>query len=104
MQEVKHWGLRSINSVRGKEELFYKWKEFIAVPVFKKGDKTSNYRGISLLSTSYKIVFSNLPSKLSRYTCIDKIIGDHQCGFQRNRSTIIRFLHSSDIAEKMKVQ
>jgi hypothetical protein len=33
------------------------WKEFVIVPVHKKGDKTdnNNYRGISMLSTSYKI-------------------------------------------------
>jgi hypothetical protein len=45
---------RFINSVRNKEELSDQWKESIIVPVHKKGDKTdcSNYRGISLLSTS----------------------------------------------------
>jgi hypothetical protein len=41
-----------------KEELPHQWKESIVVPIHKKGDKTdcSNYRGISLLSTSYKIL------------------------------------------------
>jgi hypothetical protein len=47
-----------INSVWNKEELPDQWKESISVPVHKKGDKTdcNNYRRISLLSTSYKIV------------------------------------------------
>jgi hypothetical protein len=46
-----------VNSVWNKEELPDQWKESIIVPVHKKGDKTdcNNYRGISLLSTSYKI-------------------------------------------------
>jgi hypothetical protein len=45
---------------------------------------TSNCRGISLLSTSYKI--SNiLLSRLSPY--IDESIGGLQCEFQRNKST-----------------
>jgi hypothetical protein len=37
-----------------KEELPDQWKEFIIVPVHKKGDKIgcNNYRGKSLLSTS----------------------------------------------------
>jgi hypothetical protein len=37
--------------------LHFEWKESIIVPVHKMGDKTdySNYRRISLLSTSYKI-------------------------------------------------
>jgi hypothetical protein len=47
-----------IKLIWNKEELPYQWKESIVVPINKKGDKTdiSNYRGISLLSTSYKIV------------------------------------------------
>jgi hypothetical protein len=46
-----------INSIWNKEELPEQCKESILVPAHKKGDKTdcSNYRGISLLSTSYKI-------------------------------------------------
>jgi hypothetical protein len=47
-----------INSVWNKEELSDQWKKSINVPVHKKGDKTdcNNYPGISLLSTSYKIL------------------------------------------------
>jgi hypothetical protein len=48
-----------INSIWNKEELPDQWKESIIVPIHKKGDKTdcNNYRGISLLSTSYNILF-----------------------------------------------
>jgi hypothetical protein len=58
----------------------------IIVPVHKKGDKTdcNNYSGISLLSTSDKMLL-NMLSRLCPY--IDEIIGDHQCGFRCNRST-----------------
>jgi hypothetical protein len=61
--------------------LLDQWKESIIVPVHKKGDKTdcNNYRGISLLSTSYKIFSDILLSRLGPY--IDEIIGDHQCRF-----------------------
>jgi hypothetical protein len=60
--------------------------ESIIVPVHEKGGKTdcSNYHGMSLLPTSYKILSSILPSRLSPY--VDEIIGVHQYGFQRNRS------------------
>jgi hypothetical protein len=76
-----------INSVWNKEELPGQWKESIIVPLHKKGDKIdcNNYRGISLLSTSYKILSNILLSRLGPY--IDEIIGDHQCGFQCNRSS-----------------
>jgi hypothetical protein len=41
-----------------KEELPQQWKESIIIPIYRKGDNTdcSNYRGISLLSTAYKIL------------------------------------------------
>ena len=58
----------------------------ITVPIYRKGDKTdcSNYRGISLLSTTYKILSNILLSRLTPYA--KEIIGDHQCGFRRNKS------------------
>jgi hypothetical protein len=57
------------NSVWNKEKLSDQWKESIIVPVHKKGDKTdcNNYHGISLLSTSYKILLNNHLSRLSPY-------------------------------------
>jgi hypothetical protein len=69
-----------ITSIWNKEEMPDQWKESIIVPIHNIGDKTdcNNYRGISLLSTSYNI-FSNILSRLSPY--IDEIIGYQQYGF-----------------------
>jgi sorting nexin-29 len=68
--------------------------------IHKKGDKTecSNYQGIPLLPTSYKIVSNILPSRLILYA--DEIIGDHQCGFRRNRSTTDQIFYIRQILEK----
>jgi sorting nexin-29 len=76
-----------INSIWNKEELPEQLKESIIVLIFKQGDKTdcSNYRGISLLSSTHKTLSNILLSKLTPYA--EEIIGDHQCGFRRNRST-----------------
>jgi len=70
-----------INSIRNKEELREKWKELIIVPTYKKGDKTgcNNYGGISLLSSTYKILSNVLLSRLTPYA--EEITGGHQCGF-----------------------
>jgi hypothetical protein len=67
------------------EELPHQWKKSV-VRIHKKGDKTdcNNYRGVSLLSTSYKILSYILLSRLTPDA--DEIIGDHQCGIRRNRS------------------
>jgi hypothetical protein len=75
------------NFVWSKEELPDQWKESIIVPVQIKGDKIDchNYRGISLLSTSYTVLSNILLSRLDLY--VDEIIGGHQCGFRRNIST-----------------
>jgi hypothetical protein len=58
------------------EELPHQWKESIVVPIHKNGDKTecSNYRGISLPPTSYKILSNILLSRLIPYA--DEVIGD----------------------------
>jgi hypothetical protein len=51
-----------INSIWNKE-LPDQWKESIIVPIHKEGDKNycNNYRGISLLLTSYNIFFEYPP-------------------------------------------
>jgi hypothetical protein len=83
-----------------KEEFPYQWKESIVVPIHKKGNKTefSNYWSISLLPTSYKILSNILLSRLIPYA--DDIIGDHQCGFRRNRSTTDQIFYIRQILEK----
>jgi len=76
-----HCEIHKLISIWDKEELPEEWKESIIVPTYKKGNKTecSNYRGISLLPTMYKILSNILLSRLTPYA--EKIIGVHQCGF-----------------------
>jgi hypothetical protein len=78
------------------EELPHQWKESTAVPIHKKGDiiDCNNYRVISLLSTSYKILSNILLSRLLPYA--DKIIGDHR----RNRSTTDQISYIHQILQK----
>jgi hypothetical protein len=66
----------------------------------QEGGKTdcSNYRGISVLPTTYKILSNILLSRLIQYA--EKIIGDHQGGFRRNRSTTDHLFCIRQILEK----
>jgi hypothetical protein len=89
-----------ICSVWNKEELPQQWKESIIVPIYKKRDKTdcNNYRGISLLSTAYKILPNILLARLTPY--VSEVIGDHQCGFCSNRSTADQIFYIRKILKK----
>jgi hypothetical protein len=68
-------------------------------PFKKNGDKTDcvNYRGISLLATTYKIL-SDILSRLTPN--IAEIIVDHQCGLRRKRSTTDQIFCSCHKAQK----
>ena len=89
-----------IISIWNTEELPEEWNESIIVAMYKKDDKTdcSNYRGISLLPTTYKILSNILLSRLTPYAA--EIIGDHQCGFRRNMSTTDHIFCIRQILEK----
>jgi len=89
-----------ITSIWKKKKLPEEWKESIIVPIHKKGDKTdcNNYGGVSLLPTTYTILSYILLSRLIQYA--KEIIGDHQSGFRRNRSTIDHIFFICQILEK----
>ena len=89
-----------IISIWNKEELPEEWKESIIVPSYKKGDKTgcSNYRGISLLPATYKILSNILLLRLT--PCTEEITVDHQCGFRSNKSNTDHIFCIRQILEK----
>ncbi|PNF27716.1 hypothetical protein B7P43_G12778, partial [Cryptotermes secundus] len=91
---------RIINKVWEEEKIPEDWGKSIICPIFKKGDKLtcSNYRGISLLPTAYKILTRILKKRLDPY--IEKIIGEYQSGFRPNRSTIDNLFTLRQITEK----
>ena len=88
-----------ITTIWKKEKLPEEWKEPIVVPIHKE-DKTdcSNYKGISILPTTYKILSNIMLSRLIPYP--EEIIGDHQCGFRRNRPTIDHIFCIRQILQK----
>jgi hypothetical protein len=89
-----------IFSIWNMEKLPQQWKDSTIVPVHKKCDETdcNNYRGISLLSTAYRILSNILLARLIQY--VSEVIGDHQCGFRRNKSTTYQIFYIQHILEK----
>jgi len=81
-----------------KKELKRQWRECSTVPIYMRGDKTecSNYRDMSLLSSTYKTSPSVPLSNLTPY--IDEIIVDNFYGSRRNTGGQI--FYSGQILEK----
>jgi hypothetical protein len=73
-QEVKHYVLRSINSII--------LSGFVFLPLWNKIMKltNSNYRGILSIETLLRIVLRTIFSSLNKI--VEEITEDHQCGFQ----------------------
>jgi sorting nexin-29 len=83
-----------------KEKIPDECKEGLLCPIFKKGDKLqcNNYRGITLLNVTYKILSNIILKRLSTYT--EEIIGEYQCGFRLDRSTIDQIFVMRQVMEK----
>jgi hypothetical protein len=83
-----------------KEELPENWKMVNYIPIHKKGDKKlcQNYRGIAILMVVYKIFAKILAGGMTLYT--EEVVGDYQCGFLKNRSTIDQIFAVRKILEK----
>ena len=58
----------------------------------------TNYRGISLLNVTYKVLAKILSRRLEVFA--EHIIGDYQCGFRRGRSTTDHIFAIRGILEK----
>ena len=64
------------------------WGTGQIITIHKKGSQQecSNYRGITLLPTAYKILSKIIQRRLK--DALDNKIGDYQCGFSRGKSTV----------------
>jgi hypothetical protein len=76
------------------------WQEAVIVPLHKKGDKLecTNYRGISLLNCTYKILSKIILNKLKIYG--EEVIGEHQAGFMGGKSTTDQLFIMKELASK----
>ena len=85
------------------------WKHANVMPLFKKGDssKWNNYRPVSLLSCTSKILERIVFKRVFNYLRDNNILTSHQSGFQPGDSTVnqlayyIMFLAMPLIERKM---
>ena len=82
--------LRLLNYIFLAEDIPSAFRKAIIVPLHKKGDPNdaSNYRGLSLLDTLYKIFTGLILNRLKTWVELNEIINEFQAGFRRNYSTI----------------
>ena len=93
---------RLITKIWELERLPDQWKEALIIALHKKGDRKlcAHYRGISLLCTAYKVLSNILLQRLS--PLVEDILGEYQCGFRKNRSTIDQIFTLRQILEKRR--
>ncbi|CAG9104406.1 unnamed protein product [Plutella xylostella] len=89
-----------IRRIWEEEQQPMEWNVGIICPIHKKGcrKKCGNYRGIALLPTAYKVLSYIILAGLEPYA--EQILGDYQCGFRRNRSTVDQMFLLKQIMEK----
>lgn len=87
-----------------KEEIPNDWKSALIHPLHKKGSKTdpNNYRGISLLEVTYKILSKALLNRADYQ--LDSQIGEYQGGFRKSRSCVEQIFNLKSIMEYCKCQ
>lgn len=78
------------------------WTTALIHPLHKKGDKTdpNNYRGISLLPVTYKILSKALLNRAEEQ--LDPEIGEYQCGFRKHRSCIEQIFNLKSVITYLK--
>lgn len=84
-----------------EEEIPEEWKLGVICPLYKKGDKSqcANYRGITLRSSVYKVLSAMILDRLKPIG--ESVLGDYQCGFRPNRSTIDQIFGVRQSMEKL---
>lgn len=76
------------------------WTIGIIILISKQGDmiKCANYRSITLLNVTYKIITTIINDSLEQH--IETIIGQYQMGFKKGKSTMDAIHMIKQIAEK----
>lgn len=91
--------LSLLNFIFLHEEIPDSFRSSVIVPLFKKGDINivSNYRGLSLLDTMYKMFTGLLLARINSWLDFNGTINEYQAGFRREYSTIDNLFNLTSI-------
>jgi hypothetical protein len=101
-EKLKHKIHELCNRAWNEENIPEPWGRSILIPIPKKGDlsKCSNYRTISLLNHTGKVLLMVLLNRLKHH--LDPYMSEEQAGFRKDRSTVQQILILRLLAEKAK--
>lgn len=94
------WVLVVLNEIFNNGFTPESFRTSIILPLHKKGDRSdaSNYRGLSLLDTLYKLFTSILLKRLTAWAERYSILNEYQAGFRQGYSTVDNIFNLSSIA------
>lgn len=78
------------------------WNEVHIVSLFKKGDPEllTNYRGISLISVSLKVLLGIMVDRLSEAADAHHLLPESQSGFRKREEAIAQFLMLTEVVRR----
>lgn len=87
---IEKWVREICKKVWREERWPEEWKEGIIAPIVKKGEgeKIEEYRGVTLMSTLYKICTTVLAERLREEVEGKRIIPENQVGFKKDKGVL----------------
>ena len=91
--------LQLFNFIFLREQIPYSFLQSIIVPLFKKGDINivSNYRGLSLLDSIYKLFTGILLDRINDWIFYNNVLNEFQSGFRKGYSTVDNLFNLTSI-------
>ena len=96
--------LELFNKIIDKNQMPQKWETGMVINIHKKGTKSKceNYRGITLLSTAYKLFTNIIKNRLNGH--VEEEMVEEQCGFRKGHSCTDAIFTLQQIIEKSQTQ
>lgn len=96
---------RVLSTVWESESIPRDWQEVHLITLFKSGDPESlaNYRGISLISVTLKVILSVVADRLSKVMNAG-VITKEQAGFRKNEECMGQFLTLAEIVRRRHLE